>query len=275
MQQIFNFIFKNSYRLLFLLLLAISLIFTIQSHSFHRSKVISSANFLSGGVYSQMNSINEYFDLKHTNEQLAIENARLKTILFNRVDSLTIPNIDSIPEINTRVISVAKVINNSYNVKENYLTVDKGKIDGVEVDLGVINDNGIVGIIENTSKNYATIQSVLNIKSKINAKFKKSSHFGTLIWNGKNTGFAQLIDVPRLASVRKGDTIVTGSESKIFPENIGIGTVERIYTDNQTNYFTLDVKLFNDMTKLSHVYILKNDDTDEIIQLEQETRGDE
>lgn len=257
------------------MLLAISLVFTVQSHSFHRSKVISSANFLSGGVYSQMNSINEYFDLKHTNEQLAIENARLKTILFNRVDSLTIPNVDSLPEIKTKVISVAKVINNSYHVKENYLTIDKGTIDGIEVDLGVINDAGIVGIIENTSKNYATIQSVLNIKSKINAKFKKSSHFGTLIWNGKNTGFAQLIDVPRLASVRKGDTIVTGSESKIFPENIGIGTVEKIYTDNQTNYFTLDVKLFNDMTKISHVYILKNNDTDEIIQLEQETKGDE
>lgn len=275
MQQILNFIFKNSYRLLFLLLLGISLTFTIQSHSYHKSKVISSANFLSGGVYSQLNSVNEYFNLKSTNAQLAEENARLKTLLFNRTDSISIPSVDSIPEIRTEVIAVAKVIKNTYKTKENYLTIDKGSKDGVKTDFGVINDIGIVGIIENTSKNYATIQSILNLKSKINAKFKKSSHFGTLIWNGKSTGFAQLIDVPRLASVRKGDTIVTGSESKIFPENIGIGTVEKIYTDNQTNYFTLDIKLFNDMTQISHVYILKNNDTEEIIELEKVTTENE
>ncbi len=275
MQQIFNFIFKNSYKLLFLLLLGISLTFTVQSHSFHKSKVISSANFLSGGVYSRLNAINEYFNLKSANEQLAEENARLKTLLFNPIDSLNIPNIDSLPEIKTRVISVAKVIKNSYNTHENYLTINKGTLHGLETDLGVINDIGIIGIVENTSKNYATVQSILNLKSKINAKFKKSSHFGTLIWNGKNTGYAQLIDVPRLASVRKGDTIVTGSESVIFPENIGIGTVEKIYTDNQTNYYTLDIKLFNDMTKISHVYILKNNDTEEILLLEKETKNNE
>ncbi len=85
-------------------------------------------------------------------------------------------------------------------------------------DMGVINSAGIVGIVDKTSKNYATVVSILNIKSHINAKIKKSNHFGSLIWNGKNTGFVQLIDLPRLASVRKGDTIVTGGQSRIFPE---------------------------------------------------------
>src|SRR5690606_11266039 len=123
--------------------------------------------------------------------------------------------------------------------------------------MGVVNDLGIVGIIEKTSPRYATVLSILNVKSRINAKFKKSNHFGTLNWNGKSTEFAQLTDVPRLAaSVRKGDTIVTGAQSYIFPENIGIGTVHRIYMDNKTNYYTIYVTLFNDMTNLGHVYII-------------------
>jgi rod shape-determining protein MreC len=108
----------------------------------------------------------------------------------------------------------------------------------------------------------------LNKKSQINAKVKKSNHFGSLIWNGKSTGYVQLIDVPRLASVRKGDTIVTGGQSVIFPENINIGTIDKVYIDNETNYYTLDIKLFNDMTNLGHVYIIKGKDRQEIINLE-------
>ena len=276
MQQIFNFIFKNSYRLLFLLLLGISLTLTIQAHSFHKSKVISSANFLSGGVYAQLNSIDEYFSLRSRNEALASENARLKMLLFNRTDSVDVDKIDTIPGLKRTNVIVSKIIHNSYNTPENYLTLHAGTNDGVKTDMGVINDLGIVGIVEKTSPRYATVLSVLNIKSRINAKFKKSNHFGSLVWNGKNTGFVQLIDVPRLASsVRKGDTIVTGAESRIFPENINIGTVHKIYIDDKTNYYTIDVKLFNDMTSLGHVYIIKNNERDEILQLEKETKENE
>jgi rod shape-determining protein MreC len=276
MQQIFNFIFKNSYRLLFLLLLGISLSLTIQSHSFHKSKVISSANFLSGGVYSQLNEIDEYFNLKSQNQALAIENARLKTILFNRTDSLDLDKIDTIPALKRTNVIVSKIIHNAYNSPENYLTLHAGTNDGVKTDMGVINDLGIVGIVEKTSPRYATVLSVLNVKSRINAKFKKSNHFGSLIWNGKNTGFVQLIDVPRLASsVRKGDTIVTGAQSRIFPENINIGTVYKIYTSEETNYYTIDVKLFNDMTNLGHVYIIKDNEREELLQLEKETKTNE
>jgi len=275
MQQIFNFVFKNSYRLLFLLLLGISLVFTVQSHSFHKSKVISSANFLSGGVYEQINSVNEYFSLKGKNEALAFENARLKAILYNQQDTSKIPELDTIKGVKKINIIVSKVIRNSYQSPENYITINSGSKQGLKTDMGVVNDLGIIGIIENISENYATIQSILNLKSKINAKIKKSNHFGTLIWNAKNTGFAQLIEVPRLAAIRKGDTVVTGADSRIFPENIGIGTIDNIYTDNETNYYTLNIRLFNDMTNLGHVYIIKSKEKEEVMKLEAITKKDE
>lgn len=275
MQQIFNFILKNSNRLLFLLLLVISLSLTIQSHSYHKSKMISSANFFTGGIYEKINNIDEYFHLRSQNEELAKENARLKSLLFNQKDTTKLPQIDSIKGVKKTDIIVAKVIRNSYSVHENYLTIDNGSASGIKPNMGVINSAGIVGIVENTSKNYATIISILNIKSQINAKIKKSNHFGSLVWNGKSTGFVQLIDVPRLAGVRKGDTIVTGGQSIIFPENIGIGTIEKVYIDNVTNYYTLDIKLFNDMTNLGHVYIIKNKDAEEISNLENQNKKNE
>jgi rod shape-determining protein MreC len=274
MQQIFNFIFRNSTRILFLLLLCISFLLTIQAHSYHRSKIISSANYLSGGVYENINNVSEYLNLKTQNDALAIENARLKSILFATTDSISITKLEKTKENQPYDIVVSKVIHNSYNVHENYLTLNSGALQGVKSDMGVINNLGLVGIIDNTSPKYSTVISILNVKSRINAKIKKSNHFGSLIWNGKSTGFVQLIDVPRLAAIRKGDTIVTGGQSVIFPENINIGTIDKVEIDDQTHYYTITVKLFNDMTNLGHVYIIKSNNREELNNLEKTTKNE-
>ncbi|WP_348824320.1 rod shape-determining protein MreC [Flavobacterium aestuarii] len=275
MQQIFSFIIKNSNRILFLLLLGISLSLTIQSHSFHRSKIISSANFLSGNVYEKINSVEEYLHLREQNDELARENANLKSLLFKMQDSAKIPNLDSLKGVLPKDIIVSKVIRNSYNVHENFLTINSGSKLGVKPDMGVINSLGIVGIIDNVSANYATVISILNTQSQINAKIKNSDHFGTLNWDGKNAGFVQLIDVPRLASIKKGDTIVTGGQSVIFPENIGIGVIDKIYIPSDKNhYYRINVKLFNDMTNLGHVYIIKTENSEEIKNLENQRKDE-
>ncbi|MBZ4036244.1 rod shape-determining protein MreC [Flavobacterium sp. 17A] len=274
MQQIFNFIIRNSNRLLFLLLLGISLGLTIQYHSFHRSRVINSANFLSGGVYEKINHINEYLNLRAENDELVLENARLKSLLFNKEDTTKLPLPDTIKGVKPADIIVSKVIHNTYSTHENFLTLNSGSNEGVKPDMGVINSLGIVGIIDDTSPRYSTVVSILNMKSQINAKLKKSNHFGSLTWDGKSTGFVQLKDVPRLASVRKGDTIVTGGQSVIFPEGINIGTVETIYKEPETSFYVIKVKLFNDMTNLGHVYIIKSKDREELINLENKEKDE-
>lgn len=257
--------------MLFLLLMVVAISLTIQSHSFHKSKLISSANFLSGSVYTQVNNVKGYFNLKTQNEELALENARLKGLLFNKKDTTKLPEIQDINGVDKTSIIISRVINNCYSTQENFLTINSGYKQNVKPEMGVINSLGLVGVVENTSANYATIISILNVNSKLSAKLKKSNHFGSLSWNGKNAGFAQLTDIPRLASVKIGDTIVTSGQSTTFPENINIGTVYKYYTDDVTNYYTVDVKLFNDMTSLGHVYIIKNRDKDEILNLEKKS----
>lgn len=257
--------------MLFLLLLGISFALIIKSHSFHRSEYINSANNLTGGVYKNINSINEYLSLKEKNEVLAEENARLKELLFNKKD--TVLNFKKLKfnEALFYTVKKAKVIKNSYNTKENYLTINAGKKDSIRSSMGVVNEKGIVGIIEKTSKNYATIISILNTRLKINAKIKNSDHFGSLNWDGKNVGYIQLIDVPRLANIKKGDSIVTGADSDIFPENIPIGKIDKVFIDTKTNYYTINVRLFNDMTALGYVYIISNSHKEEKQELEKET----
>ena len=275
MQQIISFIFKNSLGLLFLLLLGISIGFTVQSHSYHKSKVISSANFVSGFYYGKVNSVNEYFNLKVQNDELALENARLKMLLFNKKDTLIGTKIDTLVSKYQTKITIGKVTNNSYSSQNNFLTINIGAAKGIKPGMAVINSLGIVGTIENVSTNYSTVFSILNVQSKIDAKPKNSNHFGTLIWTGKNAGFAQLTEIPRLASVKIGDTIVTGTKGTSFPSNINIGTVEKMYTDNESNNYTLDIRLFNDMTSLGYIYVITSRDKKEIIQLEKKPSQNE
>ncbi len=278
MQQIVNFLIRNKNFLLFLLLLFISLALTIQSHTYHRSKFISSTNFISGGLYNWSASISDYLKLKEQNERLLEENKRLHNLLQNsQLDTLSIINHtnDSLVPVKTYHYSTARVINNSYNKPDNYLTINKGKHDSIIPDMGVITDKGIIGIIENTSHNYGRVISILNSNSRINAQLKKSEHYGSLIWNGKDPNIAQLEVIPRLAPVKIGDTIMTGGRSTIFPKGIPIGTISDYKLDVNDSYYLIDVKLFNDMTNIGFVYIIENRDAAEIKQLETGETPDE
>ncbi len=268
MQQVINFFIKNSYRLLFLLLLGTSIFFTIQNNSYHKSRTISSANFATGYVYEKIDEVNKYFDLKEVNKKLVEENSYLKEILYNTKDTTLTNSIELSDEMLQYKVIHAKVIKNSFDVYDNYLTLNAGAKDGIKEDMGVINSKGVVGIIDKTSNNYATVLSILNTKSQLNAKIKNTNHFGTLTWDAKNAGYVQLVDVPRLASLKKGDTIVTGGQSVIFPENIPIGRIEKAYTDKNTNYYTISVRLFNDMTNVGFVYIIENTKKSELIELQ-------
>ncbi len=264
MQQIINFIIRNKNFLLFLLLFTISIIFTIQSHSYHKSKFINSANFLSGGVYNSVNKISNYLSLKSQNELLKEENNRLRSLLFNNNISTDSTFLDTISYDKQYKFYTAEVIKNSYSKTDNILTINRGRNDSIKQDFGVITSRGIVGIIDKTSNRFATVISILNTTSSISAELKNSGHYGSLNWNGETPEIVQLSDIPINAIFRQGDTIVTSGKSSIFPKNINIGTIEGFEKDVAENYYEINVKLFNDMTNLEHVYIIENIDKAEI-----------
>lgn len=271
MQQIINFIIRYKNFLLYILLLIISLAFTVQSHSFHQSRFFNSANWISGNIFGISHGITTYFDLDDENERLLKENERLRNTLLN-ISSDSIIQMDT-TNIGYTVVS-GQVIKNSYANKRNYITINRGKKDSISQDMGVITDLGILGIVENTSNKFATVQSILNTKSNINAKLKNTNHFGSLIWDANTYNVVQLIDIPRLVPLNVGDTIVTGAMSSIFPENIPIGTIRKFDLDIAKSFYRIDVDLFNDMTNIKNVYIINNLNREEVLELEKTTNNE-
>ncbi|GMN09961.1 rod shape-determining protein MreC [Croceitalea sp. MTPC9] len=269
MQRIINFILSNRNAFLYAFLLLISLILTFRSHSYHQSKAFNSSKWLTGSIYRTSNNVTSYFNLKKENNSLVDENKRLREQLFN----LKIENSVNLDNTANFEVVNGKIIKNSFSSPRNYLTIDKGEKHGISQDMGVITTKGILGIVENTSTKYSTVQSILNTKSNINAKIKNTAYFGSLVWNANDYNTVQLVDIPRLVPVKIGDTIVTGAMSSIFPENIPIGYIKEFNLNDAQSFYNIDIQLFNDMANIKNVYIISNRNREEIIELETKTNN--
>lgn len=281
MHKLISFFYRNKNFLFFLLLEGIALFFTFQSHTYHKSKFVNSANVVTGALYQKVSNFKDYLLLKEENNRLAQENVYLKNLIEKnrglagqgielKTDSIFVS--DSLVKQKYFYYS-AKIINNEYNKSNNYLTINIGSKSGIGPEMGVINQTGIVGITKIVSENYATVLSVLNVSANINVKLKNSHHFGTLSWDTKDFNRVQLLDMPIQAKLKIGDTIVTGGKSLIFPEGIPVGSIVDFERVNSI-YTRVDITLFNDMSALGYVEIIRNFDREEILRLEEQSANE-
>lgn len=163
---------------------------------------------------------------------------------------------------------ITHVINNSIHRSHNFITVDKGSNDGIESEMGVVDQNGVVGIVNIVGKNTARIISILNPDLRLSCKLKGSNNFGSLVWDGKRFDEAILEELPRHAEANIGDTIITSGYSAVFPEGIPVGIVLGHANENDDNFFALRIKLLTDFSKLGTVRVIENKMKEEINSIE-------
>ncbi|MCB9361336.1 MAG: rod shape-determining protein MreC [Flavobacteriales bacterium] len=260
MRNLLRFLTKNSFIFLFVILEVIAFGMLIQNNNYQNSKFFNSSNFLVGNLYATVNNFNDYFHLKEENQVLAEQNAKLQSTnvsSFMKVFGRLV-QINDTTYLQNYVYSSAKVINNSTNKRQNYLTLDKGGINGIRPEMGVISSKGVVGIVKNVSEHFSSVMSVLHEKNKLSAKIKKSGYFGSLIWGNNNYRTADLKDIPNHVDLAIGDTIVTSGFSSIFPENILIGTVKEFDLPEGNNFYNIKVEFSEDYKNISHVYIVRS-----------------
>ncbi|MFT6096606.1 MAG: rod shape-determining protein MreC [Nonlabens sp.] len=241
--------------------MVVALSFTIQTHDYHLNSTIHSTGYVTGNLLNTRNGIFDYFDLKNQNNKLSEENALLRMQLLDIGDTLlgkesTFVFSDSIPYR----IFPARVIKNDYYKSDNYITIDIGTDQGVRSDMGVISPKGIVGVVDKSSTQFSRVISILNSQVSLNAQIKGTATIGSLKWNGNDPYMMSLEDVPRLAKVSKGDTIITGRQSTLFPADILIGSIKNAELIENGSRYKIDVELFNDMTDLDYINVIKNRD---------------
>lgn len=184
-------------------------------------------------------------------------------------DSLIIDSIN----VRYRFIP-AEVINNSVNRQNNYITLNKGRKDGIRPEMGIVGPAGIVGIITNVSDNYSTGPTVLNKRWRVSAKIKNSNYFGSLTWDGLNYRIAQLNEIPFHVELAVGDTIITSGYSSVFPEGIMIGQIEDFKIDSGDNFYEIDVRLSTNFMTLTYIEVIQDKGQSEINNLNRSNLDD-
>lgn len=268
MKNLFLLLWRNNFTLAFFALEIYCFFLLVQNNKFQNASAFNASNALVAKSMEGVNYLKEYIHLKDDNASLAEDNARLRNSLKDAIyekDTLLTTIDDSINHQQYNFIT-AKVINNSVNRRNNYLTLNKGSMEGIKPEMGVICSDGIVGIVKQVSPHFCTVMSLLHKDTRISAKIKRNEFFGSLVWEGGSPYFASLKEIDKTVPVQKGDTIVTTSFSSIFPAGIMIGRITDARVAAGSNFHDIEVHLSTQFQKLSHVYIINN-----ILKAEQRT----
>jgi rod shape-determining protein MreC len=257
--------------------IALSILF--RYNKFHEAAFSNVAKELTGGIYDKVNNTEYYFHLKRSNDSLVHENERLRNMLrsnFESPDSITQLVKDSIPydtlgHYRKFLWREAKVSNNSTSTQNNFLTIHRGENQGVRKDMGVVSANGVVGVVVNTSANYATVMSLLHRANRLSGSLKKTGETGTVLWSGDSPLFLTLINIPKSAKVQRGDTVITSQYTNKYPPTV-IGTVYNIAEDPSTNFYTLTIRPGTNFFSLQYVYVVENLQAEEQKKLEEDTK---
>jgi rod shape-determining protein MreC len=265
MQRLFAFFYRFRAFFIFVALQAVCVGFIVKYNNYQSAAFLNSSNRYAASVLITSNNVSSYFGLKEVNEQLAYENAHLREKLMLIEKNLHTPDSTNGLIIPKEIIDEqlfqfipAKVINNSVRRMTNFITIDKGTDDGIEPGMGIINSNGVVGMVRAASKNYATVTSVLHSSVYLSSKIKSSNTFCSTNWDGKNPSLAKLLFVPRHVKVADGDTVVTSGFSGLFPEGIMVGTIKDKTITGDATFYDIKINLSTDFYQLQHVYVVKN-----------------
>ena len=257
MYNLQRFILKHHFVILFILLEVISILLLARSQNFHRNSLVNTSNAVVGKIYEWSSEVGNYFRLNTTNEQLAEENAMLRRQLSIVYDTASC--VFDVNEGDTLYEYIpAQVVNNSTNQTNNYIIINKGAKDGIERDMSVISSDGIVGVVTDVSRHYASIMSLLHSKSVVGVRFKNNQEIAGLKWQTNNYRYGMVEDIPTHIVLQKGDTIVTSSHSYIFPEDLMVGTVEECYPTAVDALNKAKIRFATDFSTLRHVYIIKD-----------------
>ena len=276
MRDFINFIIRFSSWLVFAFYVVMSCIMLFNNNPYQHHVILTSANAVSSSIYGVANSVTSYFNLRSINEDLQLRNAALETEVISLRKQVGDYQLREYAADSTEILKplqqfdfiIAHVINNSISRPYNYITIEKGEADGIRPEMGVVDHSGVVGVVNVVGKHYSRIISLLNPDFRLSCKLKGSDVFGSLVWDGKNSEEALLEELPKHTVYHTGDTIITSGYSSMFPEGVPVGTVIKSATADDDNFFTLRIKLLTDFSQLSTVRVIKNNNINEIKEVE-------
>ena len=261
MKNLLQFLTRYSNFLIFLILEVVAFILITTTNHYQQSATWSAANRFVASIHQTTTSISDYFALRQENERLAQENAALKSQLM-----LVENTEEHVIERDSQYIYShldweyipAKVIGVTTHKQHNYLTINKGRRDSIEVDMGVVCQEGVVGIVSAVGERYALVVPLIHTEMNVSCRIQTNNYIGRTHWLGRNHQELQLEDISRHIVVNEGDTIVTSGLTPVFPYGILVGTVSHTDLTDHDNYHHITLQIATDYRKISYVQVIHN-----------------
>jgi len=260
-------LFRKYYYILVFILLEIVAIVLLSNHNLYQHSILVNLNReIAGRLYNRIEGGREYLNLKKSNDVLVRENA----VLRNKLEQNKIADSTAYKDEIDRsryFYTYANIVHSTHFKQYNYLTIDRGSKQGISTNMSVINNEGIVGIVLESSRNFSTIIPIINKDFRLSVKIKQNNFVGILQWDGRNYREALLNEIPYHAEIHIGDSVVTSGYSAIFPEGLFVGTIKD-FSLQQGNFYNILVELGVDYQSLFQVYVIKNFYQEEQLKLE-------
>jgi rod shape-determining protein MreC len=259
MRNLLNFLAKYNNLIIFLILEGIAFYLLGTRNNYHNTTIIKSIRGITTGIETRLSNARSYFHLREISQVLAAENASMK----NSIERLGGKGISIFQTVNDSshsqkyIYSAARIVNSSVNRQKNFFTIDRGRKQGLAVDMAVTSGGSVAGITMGCSNNYSVVMSVLNLDFRLSARIKSNGYFGSLSWDGSDINHAVLSEIPQHVIFGIGDTIETTGYSAIFPEGLLIGTVSS-FERSGSDFYRIKVKLATDFRKLRYVTVIGN-----------------
>lgn len=274
MRNLLLLIAKYSSTILFIILEVICFYIIISFNKSQSEIWVHSANLFSGNIDERVQNTTNFFKLEAVNDSLLTENAKLlETIINYRVISKQ-NEFQEYEAMDSTLLQYkfipARITGKTFNKRNNHITINKGSLDSIKVGMGVVSKDGILGLVKSVSNNYSLVMTILHSQCRISAAVKNNDHHGTLIWDNMDPSYMTLTSIPKHASINVGDTIITSGYSTVFPYGIELGTIHDYLIESNQDSYSVIVKLFNDLSKETHAYIISSKDKEEQLKLEEE-----
>ena len=275
MQKLLEFLIRKRHWFVFLLCEILSFTLLFRHNSYQQSVMLSSANVVVGHVYSLSSAVRSYLNLQEDNKILFERNGQLEleVLKLQRQLEQLESKMQSFDDIATDSVypyqyTTANVVNKSVTGLYNYITIDKGRTDGLEIDMAVVSVTGVVGVVSTVGDHFSVVLPLLNIKSKLSCKLQNTRDDGSLVWDGRDPRYSSLEELALHAEVQENDTVVTSGHSAIFPPGLVVGTV--VDQAHDYNFYSLKIKLATDFERIKTVRVVKYDYQRERLEIERE-----
>lgn len=266
MYNLLDFLRKYHHWFLFLLLEALSVVMLLSYNSYQGNAWLSSANHIAGKVYEVESGVTSFFSMTRANEELTLRNFylerqvdQLRRLYTDVTNDTTVAERNELRFLSQFKLIPAKVVSNTINKPDNLITINKGKDDGVEVDMGVACGSGVVGVVYLVSDHYAVVIPALNnSSSRISCAIRNRNYFGYLHWTGGDPTIAFVEDIPRHAKFKKGEWVETSGYSSIFPQGVLVGQIEKVFNSSDGLSYKLQIRLSTDFSCLRDVVVISD-----------------